>query len=212
MNASQCYAIDTLPILVTWHNFDIHVLHNTETQKDLWVFYCKGYGKMCSEGINEDREIARFEARISWIWSRIVNYLLALLDLMTVFKYNCPRSLMQYSVVGGHRDTFVFAWNTLTYLPIYLSLDVENVEEHLNPRKLGSQCERCEVLHVTYRQGCTDLIRHVEGRLAGTQKWRPIVFTLREHITSNISSYCGMLLLWWWESGKVRFWENTKYS
>jgi len=40
--------------------------------------------------------------------------------------------------------------NTLTYLPIYLSLDVQYVEEHLNPRKLGSQCERCEVQHVAY--------------------------------------------------------------
>jgi len=99
---------------------------------------------------------------------------------------------MQYSVVGGHRDYFVFAVSTLTYLPIYLSLDVENVEEHLNPRKLGSQCERCEVLHVAYRQGCTNLIRHIEGRLTGTQKRRVI----KAHITSNTSSYCGMLLLW----------------
>lgn len=78
---------------------------------------------------------------------------------------------MQCWVVGCHRDNFVFTVSTLTYLPIYLSLDVEYVEEHLNPRKLGSQCERCEVLHVAYRQGCTNLIRHIEGRLAGTQKY-----------------------------------------
>jgi len=41
------------------------VLHNAETQKDLWVFYCKGYGKMCSGWINEYHEIAKFEPKIS---------------------------------------------------------------------------------------------------------------------------------------------------
>ena len=71
---------------------------------------------------------------------------------MTVFKCQCPRILIQYSVAGSHSNNFVFAVSTLTYLPIDLSFDVQYVEEHLNPRKLGSQCERCEVLHVAYRQ------------------------------------------------------------
>lgn len=50
----------------------------------------------------------------------------------------------------------------LTYLPIYLSLDVEDVEEHLNPCKFGRQREWGEVLHVAYCKGCADLICHVK--------------------------------------------------
>lgn len=51
------------------------------------------------------------------------------------------------------------------YLPVDLTLDVEDVEEHLRARQLCSQGERSQVLHVTELQGRTYFVSHIEGVL-----------------------------------------------
>jgi hypothetical protein len=70
------------------------VLHNAETQMDLRAFYCKGHGKMCSGGINEDHEIAKFEIKSP-------EYKLSVGSTGSNDCFQMPMSENPYTIFGG---------------------------------------------------------------------------------------------------------------